>query len=114
LTIMITGSDHGNCLFDRKRMSESTRFLALEVPFPPQKDPFKDQYWNSYIKFLYREHTDCRKVVYRSEQSKNSSTKKMRRKIDTVTGRTLYRTRLATGEPPFAHIRPAIGLDGFT
>jgi hypothetical protein len=38
----------------------------------------------------------------------------MKRKIDSVTGRALYAIRLAIGEPPFAHIRSALGLDRFT
>ncbi len=63
------------------------------------------------------ERTDFRQVAYfhgRSEQGKNSFTERMRRKIDTVAGRTLYGMRLAIGEPPFAHIRSAIGLDRFS
>jgi hypothetical protein len=38
----------------------------------------------------------------------------MKRKIDTIAGRTLHGMLLAIGEPPFAHIRSAIGLDRFT
>jgi hypothetical protein len=38
----------------------------------------------------------------------------MKRKIDSVTGRMLYSMRLATAEPPFAHIRYVMGLDRFS
>jgi hypothetical protein len=40
-------------------------------------------------------------------------TEKMKRKIDSAAGRALYAIRLAIGEPPFANIRSAIGLDRF-
>ncbi len=38
----------------------------------------------------------------------------MKRKIDSAMGRMIYAMRLAIGEPPFAHIKSAIGLDRFT
>jgi hypothetical protein len=38
----------------------------------------------------------------------------MKRKIDTVVGRLMYGMRMAVAEPPFAHIRHALGLDRFT
>ena len=38
----------------------------------------------------------------------------MKQKIDSTVGRAIYSMRLAIGEPPFAHIRSAIGLDKFT
>jgi hypothetical protein len=41
-------------------------------------------------------------------------TEKMKKKIDIVTDRILYGMRLAIGEPPFANVRPAIGLVRFT
>jgi len=65
----------------------------------------------------YPERTDFRQVAYfhgRSEQGKNTFSEKMRRKIDSVAGRTIYGMRLAIGEPPFAHIRSTIGLARFT
>ena len=39
---------------------------------------------------------------------------KMRRKIDTITGRLTYSRRLAIAEPPFAHIRSILRLDRFS
>lgn len=38
---------------------------------------------------------------------------KMRRKIDSIKGRLLYNRRLGIAEPPFAHLRSALGLDRF-
>ncbi len=63
------------------------------------------------------DRTPYRQVSYfygRTEARKERFTEKMKRKIDTVAGRVLYGMRLAIGEPPFAHIRHAIGLDRFT
>ena len=65
----------------------------------------------------YPDRTESRQVAYfhgRSEQGKNTFSEKMRRKIDSIAGRTIYGKRLAVGEPPFAHIRSAIGLDRFS
>jgi transposase len=39
---------------------------------------------------------------------------KMRRKIDSIKGRLIYNRRLGTAEPPFAHMRSALGLNRFT
>lgn len=39
---------------------------------------------------------------------------KMRRKIDSIKGRLIYNRRLGIAEPPFAHIRSALGLDRFS
>jgi hypothetical protein len=50
----------------------------------------------------------------KTEQSKNSFTDRMRRKIDSTAGRAIYSMRLAVGEPPFAHIRSILRLDHFT
>ena len=63
------------------------------------------------------ERTEIRQVAYfigRSAKGKQTFTEKMKRKIDTVTGRAIYSMRLAIGEPPFAHIRSALRLDRFT
>ena len=63
------------------------------------------------------EKTEIRQVAYfhgRNEEGKNTFTEKMRRKIDSAAGRMLYGLRLATAEPPFAHIRHVIGLDRFS
>ncbi len=38
---------------------------------------------------------------------------KMKTKIDSVIGKAIYAKRIAIAEPPFAHIRYAMGLDGF-
>ncbi|MDK9706258.1 MAG: transposase [Desulforhopalus sp.] len=45
---------------------------------------------------------------------KQRFTGKMKQKIDSAKGRAIYGMRLAVGEPPFAHIRSALGLDSFT
>jgi len=63
------------------------------------------------------ERTAIRQVAYfygRTEQARQTFTAKMKRKMDTVAGRIFYGMRLAIGEPPFAHLRHAIGLDRFT
>jgi len=63
------------------------------------------------------ERTEIRQVAYfygRTEERKQTFTEKMKRKIDSVAGRVLYGMRLAIGEPPFANLRHAIGLDHFT
>ena len=65
----------------------------------------------------YPERTLVRQVAYfvgRSEKGKNTFTQKMKHKIDSPIGRMLYSLRLAIAEPPFAHIRSAIGLRRFT
>ena len=63
------------------------------------------------------ERTKVRQVVFfngRSPAAPETFTAKMKRKIDSVTGKLIYRQRLATAEPPFAHLRHAKGLDRFT
>lgn len=63
------------------------------------------------------ERTDIRQVAYftgRAANGKQRFTEKMKRKIDTATGRAIYGMRLAIGEPPFAHIRSVLRLDRFT
>jgi hypothetical protein len=65
----------------------------------------------------YPDRTEIRQVAYfigRTEKGKNTFTEKMKRKIDSAAGRALYAIRLAIGEPPFANIRSALGLDRFT
>ena len=49
-----------------------------------------------------------------SERGQQRFTEKMKRKIDTPTGRFFYSIRLAIGEPPFAHIRSKMRLDRFS
>ncbi|AGF78772.1 transposase [Desulfocapsa sulfexigens DSM 10523] len=39
---------------------------------------------------------------------------KMKSKIDSVIGKAIYAKRIATAEPPFAHIRHVMGLDRFS
>lgn len=61
--------------------------------------------------------TKVRQVVFftgRSPTAPETFTAKMQRKIDSVLGRLIYRQRLATAEPPFAHLRHAKGLHRFT
>jgi transposase len=63
------------------------------------------------------EKTPVRQVVFftgRSPQAPETFTAKMQRKIDSVLGKLTYRQRLATAEPPFAHLRHAKGLHRFT
>jgi hypothetical protein len=63
------------------------------------------------------EKTPVRQVVFvtgRSPTAPETFTAKMQRKIDSVLGRLIYRQRLATAEPPFAHLRHAKGLHRFT
>lgn len=63
------------------------------------------------------ERTEIRQVAYfsgRSEQGKDTFTEKMKAKIDTAVGRMIYGIRLATAEPPFAHIRHFMGLERFS
>ena len=38
----------------------------------------------------------------------------MKEKIDSVIGKVIYAKRIATAEPPFAHIRIVMGLRRFT
>lgn len=38
----------------------------------------------------------------------------MKSKIDSVLGKAVYAKRIATAEPPFAHIRHVMGLDRFS
>ncbi len=63
------------------------------------------------------EKTRVRQVVFftgRSPHAPETFTAKMQRKIDSVLGKLIYRQRLATAEPPFAHLRHAKGLHRFT
>lgn len=63
------------------------------------------------------EKTEIRQVAYfsgKNHKGKERFTEKMKRKIDTAIGRTIYSMRLAVGEPPFAHIRSTMGLDRFS
>jgi len=39
---------------------------------------------------------------------------KMKSMIDSVVGKVIYARRIATAEPPFAHIRHVMGLDRFS
>jgi transposase len=61
--------------------------------------------------------TECRQVAYfygKTEEKQKSFTERMKQKIDSTVGRAIYGMRLAIGEPPFANITSAIGLDRFT
>jgi hypothetical protein len=63
------------------------------------------------------ERTAVRQVVFfrgRSPAAPETFTAKMARKIDSLLGQVIYRQRLATAEPPFAHLRHAKGLNRFT
>jgi transposase len=61
--------------------------------------------------------TETRQVAYftgATEHKSETFTQKMRRKIDSLSGRLIYNRRLATAEPVFAHIRSILGFDRFT
>jgi hypothetical protein len=61
--------------------------------------------------------TETRQVYFfqgPSEKKPETFSQKMRRKIDSLRGRLIYNRRLGTAEPPFAHIRHALGLSRFT
>ncbi len=63
------------------------------------------------------ETTPTRQLAYftgTSEKGQERFTEKMKRKIDTTIGRSIYSMRLAVGEPPFAHIRSKMRLDRFS
>jgi len=63
------------------------------------------------------ETTPIRQLAYftgKSQKGQERFTEKMKRKIDTAVGRSLYSLRLAVGEPPFAHIRSKMRLDRFS
>lgn len=65
----------------------------------------------------YPDRTEARQVAFfngQDESSPETFTTKMKRKIDSITGRLIYNRRLGTAEPPFAHIRSIMKLDRFT
>jgi transposase len=65
----------------------------------------------------YPDRTETRQVAYflgRNAKGQERFTERMKKKIDSVTGRILYGMRLGVGEPPFAHIRHVMKLDRFT
>lgn len=65
----------------------------------------------------FPEKTEIRQVAYftgKSARGEERFTDKMKRKIDSAIGRSIYGMRLAVGEPPFAHIRSILGLNRFT
>jgi hypothetical protein len=51
--------------------------------------------------------------VGRSAKGEITFTERMKRKIDSASGRVLYGMRPAISEPPFDHIASAIGLNRF-
>jgi len=63
------------------------------------------------------DRTEARQVYFfqgSAESKPETFTHKMKRKIDSLRGRLIYNRRLGTAEPPFAHIRYALGLSRFT
>ena len=66
----------------------------------------------------YPDKTEIRQVTCPVEAvSKNTPAdfaEKMKNKIDSVVGKTIYAKRIATAEPPFAHIRHVMGLRRFS
>ncbi len=66
----------------------------------------------------YPERTEIRQVTCAINETVNNSpasfSEKMKSKIDSVVGKAIYAKRIAIAEPPFAHIRHAMGLDRFS
>jgi len=63
------------------------------------------------------ERTEVRQVAYfigRSAEGKATFTERMKHKIDSVAGRSLYSLRLGIAEPPFANICSALGMRRFS
>lgn len=61
--------------------------------------------------------TQVRQVVFfhrRTQEASETFTAKMKRRIDSALGKTIYQRRLATAEPVFANLRAAKRLDRFT
>ncbi len=66
----------------------------------------------------YPDRTEIRQVTCPVKAVEKTSpagfAEKMKTKIDSGVGKAIYAKRLATAEPPFAHIRRVMGLDRFT
>ena len=65
----------------------------------------------------YPDRTECRTIDYligRAEAKKETFTARMKRKIDSESGRAAYSKRIGTVEPVFGNIRHILGLDRFT
>ncbi len=66
----------------------------------------------------YPEKTDIRQVTFplgaAIENNHVSFADKMKSKMDSVVGKAIYAKRIATAEPPFAHIRHVMGLNRFS
>lgn len=66
----------------------------------------------------YPDRTEVRQVTVAMSSVKENTpaayAEKMKTKIDSVMGKAIYARRIATAEPPFAHIRHAMGLDRFS
>ena len=66
----------------------------------------------------YPDRTEIRQVTCSIGETVNNTpasfAEKMKSKVDSVIGKAIYARRIATAEPPFAHIRHAIGLDRFS
>lgn len=63
------------------------------------------------------EKTETRQVAYfkgTGKDGKETYTRKMKRRIDSIKGRLIYNRRLGISEPPFAHIRTILRLDRFS
>lgn len=61
--------------------------------------------------------TETRQVAYfkgTGRDGRETYTRKMKRKLDSIKGRLIYNRRLGTSEPPFAHIRSILRLDRFS
>jgi transposase len=65
----------------------------------------------------YPEKTAVRQVAYnhgKSPKAPETFISKMKRKIDSTLGQSIYSRRIATAEPPFAQIRHILRLDRFS
>ncbi len=66
----------------------------------------------------YPDRTEIRQVSCPVKAAENNTpaafAEKMKTKIDSVIGKAIYAKRIATAEPPFAHIRSVMGLNRFS
>jgi transposase len=88
---------------------ESTKFAA-------PKSACKDCRLRSQC-LRYPDKTEIRQVAYihgRLPKTPESFISRMKRKIDSTLGKSIYSRRIATAEPPFAQIRHILGLNRFS
>ena len=69
---------------------------------------------NNCIKNPHTKARQVSKMNYDPPQGKESFTSKMKKRFDTVEGRSIYSKRMGTVEPVFGHLRGVLHLDHFT